>query len=128
MEKQSLSNKWLYMYAFLKRWNSEISSMKPRQLESYRAKCATPEAVQSYFSNLKTVMYENNLLGKPQHIYNLDETGIQAEHKPGNVIAGIHFKPQSITSPKSLTTTVIGYVNALGNAVPPYFVFKGQIY
>ena len=66
-----LSNKWLY--AFLKRWKSEISSMKPRQLESYRAKCATPEAVQAYFNNLKAVMFENNLLGKPQHIYNLDE-------------------------------------------------------
>ena len=26
-------------------------------------------------------MYENNTLGKPQHIYNLDETGIQAEYK-----------------------------------------------
>ena len=79
--------------------------MKPRQLESFRAKCATPEAVQSYFNNLQIVMEESYLLCKPQHIYNLDETGIQVEHKPGN--AGIYFKPRSITSPRSSTTTVI---------------------
>ena len=83
--------------------------------------------MQSYFNNLKIVLEENNLLGKPRHIYNSDETGIQAEPKQRDVIAGMeYFKPQSITSPMSSTATVIDCVNALGNAVPPYFVFKGQ--
>ena len=119
-----MSNKWLY--AFLKRWKDDIASLKPRQLEIPRAKSSTPEIIETYFNNLKIVMEENALMNKPQHIYNLDETGIQPEHRPSNVIADPTCKPQAITSPKSTTTTVIGCANALGNSIPPFFVFKGK--
>ena len=57
------------------------------------------------------VMQENNLDNKPNFIYNLDETGIQPEHRPSNIIGNPNFKPQAITSPKSSNTTVIGCVN-----------------
>jgi hypothetical protein len=119
-----MSNKWLY--AFLKRWKNDIASLKPRQLETSRAKSSTPEIIKTYFSNLRAVIEQNALITKPQHIYNLDETGIQPEHKPSNVIADPNHKPQAITSPKSTTTTVIGCANALGNSIPPFFVFKGK--
>ena len=119
-----MSNKWLY--AFLKRWKDDIASLKPRQLESFRAKSSTPDIIETHFNNLKTVMEKNALMNKPQHIYNLDETGIQPEHRPSNVIADPTCKPQAITSPKSTTTTVIGCANALGNSIPPFFVFKGK--
>ena len=119
-----MSNKWLY--DFLKRWENDIASLKPRQLETPRAKHTTPEKVDTYFKNLQTVLEENDLLNKPQYIFNLDETGIQPEHKPANVIANPNYKTQAITSPKSTTTTVIGCVNAMGNTLPPYFIFKGK--
>ncbi|KAH3727990.1 hypothetical protein DPMN_053936 [Dreissena polymorpha] len=80
--------------------------------ETNRAKSASPVVVDRYFT--------------PQFIYNLDETGIQPEHRPPNIIAPIHKKPQSVTSPRSTTTTVIGCANAAGNHLPPYFIYKGK--
>jgi len=90
-----ISNKWLY--AFLKPCKDDIASLKPRQLETSRAKSSTPEIIETYFNNMKTVMDENALRNKPQHIYNLDETGIQPEHRQSNVIANPTCKPQAIT-------------------------------
>ena len=123
-KKTPLSNSWLY--AFLSRWDSEIKSIKPRQLESTRAKNTTPEIVDTYFENLKHVLQENSLGDKPHRIFNIDETGLQPEHKPPNVIGSVGNKVQQITSPRSTTTTVIGCANAMGVALPPFFIFKGR--
>ncbi|CAC5394575.1 unnamed protein product [Mytilus coruscus] len=37
----------------------------------------------------------------------------------------IVVKPQSVTSPRSSNVTIIGAGNAIGSAVPPYYVFPG---
>ncbi|XP_053374341.1 uncharacterized protein LOC128546943 [Mercenaria mercenaria] len=121
---KAMSNNWLA--GFLRRWNDRLSSVNPRKLESTRAKCATPEVLDKYFENLKQVLTENDLLDKPQFIYNLDETGLQPEHRPPNIVANPRTKPQAITSPRSTTTTLIACENALRNSLPPYFVFKGK--
>ena len=71
-------------------------------------------------------MQENNLENKPNFIYNLDETGLQPKHRPSSIIGNPNFKPQTITTPKSSNTTVIGCVNAAGNAIQSYFTFKGK--
>ncbi|KAH3694577.1 hypothetical protein DPMN_082016 [Dreissena polymorpha] len=42
-----LSNCWLY--GFLKRWESRISTLKPSALDSNRAKHSTPEIAAKYF-------------------------------------------------------------------------------
>ena len=125
-ENKPLSNNWLY--GFLRRWNDRLSTLNPRKLESNRARCATPEAVSLYFENLQDIISKYNLNNKPHCIYNLDETGLQPEHRPPNVIAPPNSKPQAIVSPRSTTTTLIGCVNALGNALPPFFIFKGKRY
>ena len=119
-----LSNNWLY--AFLSRWSHRVASLTPKKLELARAKCATPESVDKYFKNLGEIIDKYNLQDKPHLIYNADETGIQPEHRPPNVIATPGSKPQAVTSPRSTTTTLIGCANALGNAVPPFFIFKGK--
>jgi hypothetical protein len=74
---------------------------------------------------LRIVLEENGLTNKPQHVYNLDETGLQPDHRPPNVIASVKTKPQAITSPRSTTTTLIACINALGHSIPPFFIFKG---
>ena len=56
----------------------------------------------------------------------LDETGIQPEHRPSNIIGNPNFKPQAITSPNSSNTTVIGYSNAAGNAIHRISFSKGK--
>lgn len=118
-----LSNCWLY--GFLGRWKDRISSLKPSSLDSNRAKNSTPEVVNDYFTNLEITIRDHNLQDKPHLIYNLDETGISPEHRPPNVIAPVNSKAQSVTSPRSSSTTLIGCANAAGNHIPPYFVFKG---
>ena len=123
---KALSNNWLY--GFLNRWEHRLVSLNPRKLETTRAKSSTPETVNKYFENLSEIITKYNLCDKPQNIYNIDETGLQPEHRPPNVIANPNTKPQAITSPRSTTTTLIGCANALGNALPPFFVFKGKRY
>ena len=121
-----MSNNWLY--GFLERWQETLSSLKPSKLESNRAKCATPEVVENYYKELKSVLDKYDLHTRPDLIYNLDETGLQPDHRPPNIIGPVTTKPQAITSPRSTTVTLIGCTNALGNSLPPYFVFKGKRY
>ncbi|MES9884138.1 MAG: hypothetical protein ABW185_25105 [Sedimenticola sp.] len=118
-----LSNSWLY--SFLGRWREQIATLKPSSLDTNRAKSSTPEVVDTYFDNLDE-MTKYKLHDKPQFIYNIDETGIQPEHRPPNIIAPVNSKPQAITSPRSTTTTVIGCVSASGTSLPPFYVFKGK--
>ena len=74
------------------------------------------------------MLEQNNLKTKPHLIYNLDETGLQLEHRPLKVIAGkSSYKTQAITSPNSATTTLIACINAAGTALPPFYVFKGKL-
>ncbi|KAH3841877.1 hypothetical protein DPMN_115358 [Dreissena polymorpha] len=56
----------------------------------------------------------------------MHETGITPEHRPPNIIAPVRVKAQTITSPRSTTTTIIGCANAIGNVLPPFFIFKGK--
>lgn len=123
-KNKPMSNNWLN--GFLRRWEASIKSFTPRSLDSNRARSSTPEIVSAYYYNLRQILTKYNLTDKPQHIYNLDETGLQPDHRPPNVIGPLNTKPQAITSPRSTTTTLIGCVNAVGNSVPPFFVFKGK--
>ena len=76
---------------------------------------------------MENTLTEHNLHDKPHLIYNIDETGVTTEHKLTRVIAEASSKPQSVVSPRSATTTIIACGNAMGTALPPFFVFKGKI-
>ncbi|XP_045169024.1 uncharacterized protein LOC123531825 [Mercenaria mercenaria] len=117
-----LSVKWFS--GFRKRW-PELRVTKPRALTKCRAASTSQQAVNSYFTNLETVIMNNNLLNKPECIYNIDEKGIQTEHSPPYIVGGKASVP-AITSSRSAVTTIIGGGNAIGTQVPPFFVFKGQ--
>ena len=118
-----LSNCWLY--GFPKYWKHKLTALNERSLESCRAKSATPEQISSYYDNLLE-KYELKVKDKPMHIFNLDETVLQPYQKPPNIIAAPNSKLQAIVSPKSTTVTLTGCANAIGNSLPPYFVFKGK--
>ena len=118
-----LSDHWVTN--FLKRWPS-LKLCKPRKLEWVRAKSANGTVIDNYYNELEKVLLENNLLDKPQLVYNLDETGISTEHAPTRVISQIGSKTQAVVSPKNGTTTIISCGNAAGTAIPPFFVFKGK--
>ncbi|WAR21780.1 hypothetical protein MAR_015754 [Mya arenaria] len=60
---------------------------------------------------------DNDLSDKPQLIYNLDETGIQPEHRPPNILAPKNGKHATLGTTMSFKS---------GNYLPPYFVYKGK--
>ena len=117
-----VSDKWLHN--FLLRW-PQLKLKKPRALDVARAKCATRQAVDNYFKELKQILVKYNLEDKPHRLFNIVEKGLNSDHKPPKVVAGRFNKTQAVTSGKSHTTTVIGCVNGIGQQVPPFFIFAG---
>lgn len=75
-------------------------------------------------------MVEYNFISHPENIYmlNLDETCLEPNQTPPNIISPDKTKVQSLVSPKSTTTTLIGYVKALESSLPSFFVFKGSAF
>ncbi|CAC5413884.1 unnamed protein product [Mytilus coruscus] len=121
-QEDLLSNKWYY--SFMKRWPN-LTISKPQKLSMQRARCASKETLSNYYKELGTIMTKNNLHEQPHKIFNMDESALQTEHSPGKIVHDIVVKPQSVTSPRSSNVTIIGAGNAIGNAVPPYYVFPG---
>ncbi|KAH3774211.1 hypothetical protein DPMN_175586 [Dreissena polymorpha] len=118
-----LSMKW--MKGFLKRW-PEMRVTKPRALEFVRAKLANEVVVMTYFDHLETCLQRNDLLEKPNLIYNVDEKGASILHNPPYIVTGINHPAQAVTSEKGHTVTIIGAGSTSVSAIPPYFVFHGK--
>jgi hypothetical protein len=121
--KDSLSNIWFY--AFLKR-HPDLKIVQPQKLEISRAKGASQERIENYFRELQDILTENDLLDKPERIYNIDETGISTQNSPPKIVCEKESKPQSVKSPRSSNVSIIGGANALGNFVPPYYIIPGK--
>jgi hypothetical protein len=85
------------------------------------------EALQHYFNVLKDVLEEHNLFDKPGQIYNVDESGMPLDHRPPKVLATKgQKKVRYRTSGNKSQITVIGCVNALGMAMPPFVKFDAK--
>ncbi|KAJ8304314.1 hypothetical protein KUTeg_017897 [Tegillarca granosa] len=114
-----------WLYNFLQRW-PDVRVQKPHSLEAVRAKCTSKETVNRYFEELEKILNKYGLKDKPERVFNIDEKGFSTDCKPPNIIAATSYKPQVVTTGKTKTVTVIGSGNAIGNQVPPYFIFPGQ--
>ncbi|XP_062615613.1 uncharacterized protein LOC134277310 [Saccostrea cucullata] len=113
-----------WFYSFLSRW-PELKTIKARGLAMTRAKSASQENIDKYFQELEKIISKYNLQDKPYCIYNVDEKGINFQHKPPNVVSSKQSKPPGIVSENSPTLTIIGAGNALGTQIPPYLIFLG---
>jgi len=85
------------------------------------------EELDNYFVTLKSVLVENNLLDKPECIYNVDESGVPLEHHSPLVIAkrGQH-KVQHYTSGNKLQVTAVVCIKATGECIPPFIIFDAK--
>lgn len=83
------------------------------------------EIVQQYFDLLSTVLRDNDLVEKPGNIFNMDETGLQLNNRPGEVIAEKGSKcVNTITSwEKGETVTVVSCFSGEGSYLLPYCIF-----
>jgi hypothetical protein len=101
-------------------------SCKTSETINSKAQSASKEKLESYYKELSTILTKYNLHDKPEHIFNVDETSVTTEHSPSKMVCNKETKPQAITSGRSSTVTIIAGGNAIGNSLPPYFVFSGK--
>lgn len=109
---------------FKSRW-PQIKVNKPRSLSLIRARAASPQTIESYYAELEKILDKYNLKNRPESIYNIDEKCISTEHNPPYVVSSCTVTPQAVTSPRGKATTILGCGNAIGQQLPPYYVFAG---
>ena len=93
-------------------------------MDLVRAKSASEEKIDNYFTELSEIKKKYNLEDKPHLIFNVDEKGVSPNHTRPSIVAPTDIKVQSVTTGKSETTTIIGSGSTSGTCIPPYFVFK----
>lgn len=123
--KRAAGRAWLK--AFLKR-HPEIRRRKSQNLNEARARKLNKEVVHDYFAKLKTILEANNLMHRPERIFNLDEKGIRlCQHKSPSVLTKKGAKRvYNRNQEHGENVTIVACANAIGNAIPPIILFKGQ--
>ena len=118
--EKGLSSMWFY--AFMKRW-PDLKLMKPQKLQM---SSASGESIDNYFRELGTVLQQNDLMESPERIFNIDETEISLEHAPPKIVCAVESNPQAVTSARSSNATIIAGAVAIGNHIPPFYIFPGK--
>ncbi|XP_038059040.1 uncharacterized protein LOC119730293 [Patiria miniata] len=101
---------WQWIKGFMRRW-PDLELGKPFCAKSQLASATSEKNVLSYFASLESLLSKNNLTNAPERIYSVDE-------KSAKISASAETESQ--------TVTIIGCGNALGQQIPPYFVFPGR--
>ncbi|XP_050549651.1 uncharacterized protein LOC118268371 [Spodoptera frugiperda] len=110
-------------YRMFMRRNPELSLRAAQATSLSRATSFNKTNVDSFYDNLATVMDRHKF--EPQDIYNADETGITTVQKPDRVVArrGAHQVGSVTLAERGKLVTVAFAANAIGNVIPPFFVF-----
>ena len=124
-ETQMAGYDWLEL--FLSR-NTDITLRKSEGVSLARAKAMNKAEVTAYFQLLESVLMQDNGILPPSCVFNMDESGLQLNSRPGHVLAQKGAKAVStITSTeKGETITIIGCCNAEGTFLPPACIMKGK--
>ncbi|KAL0850501.1 hypothetical protein ABMA28_012293 [Loxostege sticticalis] len=124
VETEMAGHSWLQ--SFIER-NPAITIRQAEGLSVARAKGLCREEVANFFTLLIKVLTEHDLLDKPDRIYNMDESGVQLNNKPGKVVAkkGARVVKAVTSGEKGETITVVASCNAIGNFIPPVLILKG---
>jgi len=119
-ENESAGADWLR--GFMTR-QSHLSLRSPEATSLARSTAFNRYNVEMFFNNLAEVRRRHQY--GPEDIYNVDETGLVTVQKPVKVIAsrGARQVGRMTSAERGTLVTACCAVNAIGNAVPPLFVF-----
>jgi len=120
-DKHQAGKDWLM--GFLKR-HPEISLRTPEPTSMSRAIAFNRPNVDKFFSIYKEELDKGSYTAP--RVWNMDETGFTAVHKPGKLLAECGAKQVGrVTSgEKGVTTTAICAISAAGDYLPPMLIFK----
>jgi hypothetical protein len=112
---------------FCKR-HPEIFLRSAQTLEMARARSLCPENVASFYHNLQEAYAEHGY--DPSYIWNADESSAQVERSGGGqVLAKTGARSVYIITPNEREhISMLSCINAEGDSIPNYHVFKGKQY
>lgn len=116
-----------WVVRFLKK-HPETVSGKPSKLDPKRAKNFNKTTISDFFNKLESLHTEYGAI-PPEHIWNMDEKGIQLGGGRDNtkrkyVFLRSHRNKYRISSDNLELVTVTECVNAAGDSLPPAFVLS----
>ncbi|KAJ8887888.1 hypothetical protein PR048_007372 [Dryococelus australis] len=116
-----------WLKSFLSR-NPDLTVRKAEGVSVARVLGMNKDFVMEYFDLLRELLSENHLIGKPGHIFNMDETGLPLNNKPGEVIAEKSSRSVSLitSGEKGETISVLACINGKGSFLPQNCIFKGK--
>lgn len=117
-------NDWFV--GFCKR--QKLSLKKLEALEkTRRIATSDPFIIYHFYNLLEKEVCKLELLGRPENIFNLDETSFSADPSRVKRLSGIGQKAHRIAEASSReNTTVMACVSASGRVLPPMIVFKSS--
>ncbi|KAJ4435413.1 hypothetical protein ANN_18028 [Periplaneta americana] len=116
-EDQIAGEEW--MRGFLKIHSSSLSIRKPEATSLSRATSFNRYNVERFFNNVKDVHSRFGPIS-PEKIWNLDETGLSTVQGQSKIVAPIG---SATAGERGQLVTMIAAVNAVGNSLPPMFIF-----
>ncbi|XP_019851198.1 PREDICTED: uncharacterized protein LOC109581489 isoform X17 [Amphimedon queenslandica] len=118
----SVTNGW--WERFCKR-HPQMTLKMAMPLSYVRAAATDPVILNKYFDTLEETLTDNDILNRPVHIFNCDETGMPLNPKCLKIVDKKGSKnPSYITSNTKAQVTVHACTCAAGYAIPPFVIFK----
>ena len=104
-----------------------ITLKKARNLSIACAMGANPTVISQWFDLLKKIQTEVGIVS-PAQIWSGNETGVQNVPKEIKVLGIKNIRTfQQVSSEQGEMSTILSFVNVLGNVVPPVIIHKGQL-
>lgn len=111
-----------WVQSFMKR-HPQLTLRKPENTSLARSTAFNITNVTEFFDNYERALRSG--VFQAEHIYNIDETGVSTVVQAPNVVAklGARQVGQAVSGERGTMVTMCMIINAVGNTVPPVFIF-----